>query len=143
MQKEDPCKSGVNVLAPVNERYPAPVDYCSYRLIHKSQRCDEDVTSETQKMCKQVTVQLKDQAFIRNDSIPVTNFFAEFKPACGFLRIQEGVAVWLSRECINDPAPATISVQVTMSSSDANRHEGTITSYERVVSNGLMIGRCA
>lgn len=51
-QKRIYSESGINVLIPVNARYQTAVDYRSYRLIRKSQRYDEDVASEMQKMRK-------------------------------------------------------------------------------------------
>lgn len=61
--------------------YQKAVDCRFYRLIHKSQRYDHDVTSETQKMHDKVTVQKKDQPFNSEDSISVTNLSTEYKRA--------------------------------------------------------------
>lgn len=68
-------ESGLKVLVLVNERYPKTVDYGSYRSMYKSQRNDDDLASETQKMHKNVGIQMKDPAFNKKNSISVINYF--------------------------------------------------------------------
>lgn len=52
--KQTNSVSGLNVLIPVSERFRTAVDYSSYKLILKSQRYDDDVASEMQRMRKKV-----------------------------------------------------------------------------------------
>lgn len=108
-------KAGLNVLAPVSERYQKAVDYRCYRLIHKSQRHDDDVASEIQKMHRKVAVQVKEQAFNSKESISVKNFSTKFRLACDSSRCYEDAAVWHFREFMNGPALPAIKVWLTLS----------------------------
>lgn len=49
-------------IVPVNAAYRAAVDYRSYRLIDKSQHCDEYFASETHMMRKKIDVQMTDDS---------------------------------------------------------------------------------
>lgn len=77
--KQEHFVSNRTVLVQVIERYQKANDYCSYRLIQKYQRCDDEVASELQKMRKKLAVQIKDQTFNRKDLISVINLLTEFK----------------------------------------------------------------
>lgn len=68
-----------NVLALKKKRQQRTYEYRSYRLIHKSERYNDNVSSEKQKKKKTVTVQVKEQTFNRKDSIYVIRFLTEFQ----------------------------------------------------------------
>lgn len=64
---------------------------------------------------------------------------AEFKRARDSKRIHKCAAAWLFRKFLSGSALADIKVQLNLSSSDANRHGGTITTYTKVVN---YLSRC-
>lgn len=72
------------------------------------------MASETQKICKKVAVQMKDQAFNNKDCISVINVLTEFKRVCDSLRTHKGAPVWLFREFTNGPALAVIKVRLIL-----------------------------
>lgn len=82
---------------------------------------------------------MKEQTFTGRDSNSIINFLADFKRACVSSQIQEGAAVWLFRQFLNPPAGATIKARLNLSSTDENRHEGTVTFYTEVLNH--MLGR--
>lgn len=106
-----------------------------------SQRYDDDVASELQKIRKKAAVQIKDQPFNEKDSILMRNFSAKLRRARNSSGIQKRDSVWLYREYWNGSAIVTIKARLIRSSNDAKRHERTITSYASVVCH--VIRRCA
>lgn len=52
--------------------------------------------------------------------------------------MHERSAFWLFKKCMNGPAVATIKERLTILLNDANRDEGTITTYAGVVNHPLL-----
>lgn len=80
-------------------------------------------------MGEKVAVQIKDQAFNRKDSISVINFSSEFKRTRNLSRIQDGAAAYIHRESMNCFDLTAIKAWLTLSWNDANKHDGSITTY--------------
>lgn len=81
---------------------------------------------------------MKGQVFIGQDSVSVKNVLNEFKRAGDFSQIQESSAVYLFREFISSPRFAASKAQLSPSSDEPIRHDGTITSYSAVLTHMLM-----
>lgn len=62
------------VMLPLKGRYRMAIDHQSYRLLHKSQRYDDDAVLEIQKMRREVAVQIMYEAFNGHYQIYVINF---------------------------------------------------------------------
>lgn len=78
---------------------------------------------------------MKDQAFNGKDSISVIDFLAERNRAPDPSRIHEGATVWLFREFMSGFRPCRYQGWLSLTGNDANRHESTITRYDRVVNH--------
>lgn len=81
LHAQDYSESALTVLIPVNEWYQEAVNYRSYRLIHKFQRSDHDLSSVMRKKHKRVADQVKDQGFNRKDSTSMKTFLFIVKRA--------------------------------------------------------------
>lgn len=77
---------------------------------------------------------MKEQKFNGKDSISVIYSLTKFKRACHSSPISKDAAVWLFQIFMTGPAFAGIKARFTLSHNDAKKHEGTITSYDRVMS---------
>lgn len=130
---QDLFESILNFLVSLIERDKKAFDYCSYHLVHNSERYDDDVRLEMGKMRKKVAIQMKELAFNGKDYTSVIYALPEFKRARDSLRTQAGVTVWLFREFMNGLALPAVKLQLTVLSNDANRHCTTITVYAKVV----------
>lgn len=62
MNTRTQTESGLNVIVHMKERYEKAVHYRCFALIYRSERYDDHVASESQKMRKKATVQMTDQA---------------------------------------------------------------------------------
>lgn len=95
------------------------------------------MSCEIQKTQKSFAVQIKNQALKGKDPTAVTNLLTACKQACDSLRMHEGDEVWLFPEFMNGHTLANIKVRMILFLYDANRHEGTITTYAEVVNYRL------
>lgn len=93
------------------------------------------------KDAKELAVKMEDQVLIGKDSTSVVKFLIEIIRACHSSTFHEGDTVRLYREFMNGTALPTIMDRLILSSTNTNRHEGTITPYEEVVSH-LLRGHC-
>lgn len=85
----------LKALLPVNERYRRTVDCGFYRLIHKSQRCDDGIISQLQYTGMEMTVQMKYHNFDGNGYNFIIIKLPKFKRALDSSQILEGATVWL------------------------------------------------
>lgn len=111
------------------------MEYHSYRLIQKYRLFDEDISSEMQKMCKKVTVQIKDEVFNGKDKILLINCFTDSKLVCDSLRKHKGATVWLFSYFMNGPDLTATKMWLILLSSDANRHDGTTTTCAGILNH--------
>lgn len=78
---------------------------------------------------------MEEQAFESKDSISVINILTDYKKACSSSGVHESTTARLFIEVINRLFRAAIKERSTMSSNDANRFEGTITTNAEVMTN--------
>lgn len=133
--KSEYSVSGRELLVLVNERFQTVIDYRSCRLIHKSQRYDDDMTSDIQKMRKKVTVRIEDEASNVKDSIFRTTLFHWFQNSMWFF-----VKRWtrhntaLSR-IYGQSYPCRHSGALGLLSDSVNSCEWNITTYAEVLNS--------
>lgn len=51
--------SKLKVVQPINDKFKLAVDYCTYLLEDKSQKCNDDVARKIQKWSKQHSIQMQ------------------------------------------------------------------------------------
>lgn len=76
---------------------------------------------------------MKEQTFNGKDLIFVINYLTQLRGASDSSRAHEEAAVWLFSAYMSVPALSAIEALSTLSFNLEKQHEGTITSYARVM----------
>lgn len=132
-------ESEPEVLVVVNNSFQKAKGYRLYRVVHRLQMYDNNVTSEMQQMRRSFAVQIKNMTFNGKDSVSALTCSNKFRQACDSSPIHKGAIIWLFREFINGRAFATIKTWLTLSSNDANRHRGIVATCTNIESSLIIL----
>lgn len=101
-------------------------------------RCNDSIASEMLMMRKEVAVQINEQAFSEKYPNSVINYLTELKRVYSSSQNHKGTTVLIFRDFMTSPALTAVKARLDLSSNDANKREGTITSYAEMVKHVMM-----